>query len=64
MRKKEYIMPKVVLDSLEGESLLNSISSATMGDGTTIPYGGNASDAGAGSADSKIGTFKVWTDED
>lgn len=56
-------MPKVILDSLEGESLLNSIS-AIMGDGTTISYGGDASDAGTNSADSKKGTFNVWTDED
>lgn len=56
-------MPKVVLDSLEGESLLTTVS-ATMGDGTVLPYGGNASENGAGSADSKLGTFNIWTDEE
>lgn len=62
MKKKEYIMPKVALDSLEGESLL-TISAFIEGN-TGITDGGNASDNNVNSADSKINTFDLWSDED
>jgi len=62
MKKKEYIMPKVALDSLEGESLLTI--SALIDGNTGITDGGNASDNNVNSADSKINTFDLWSDED